>query len=187
MLKEKLLTLGCVISILAIGACFLPPPQRKSPPPPPPLRVDLKQIHSVAVTVLDPDLPQHPGLSNFASAIVLAINNYSWNTGFSAHPTDHAQPPPDATLVITILSATAAPEPINGSGSTTHLTLGLIHSATLTSADGRVLWQELNVRSTFHAPLPPAGLAHGWDDTQMTHRFMQSIAGQIVVRMLYRK
>lgn len=137
MLRKKLFTLACVIAIVAIGACFLPPARV---PPSPPLPPYLGHIRVFAIQVEDKsgeDLIDEDAMSR---AVASSFNRL-WNSV-------RAKPFPgpennDATLRISINRKSASN---NGKQL---WNLALVTSSTLTTADGRLLWQEQN--ETSHA------------------------------------
>ena len=158
MLKEKLLTLGSVIGILACGACF-GPGYKASPPPP--LQIDLHGIRIIEVVVADESEARHLDGPEIARQIVYQVNTRSRNTRVRARlHSDDANP--DGVLHVSILeeSATAA-EPAAPLGLQKWVMETRVNAA-LTSRDGRDIWHEVHQRYTTSTYLSAESEADAW-------------------------
>lgn len=141
MLKNKLLTLGGAISILAIGACFLPPPQRRSPQPPRALPPQLQGIRTIHVIVIDNSIPAHLDTAGVAADIVRYINTLDLGGVVRAHAGDR---PADADLQVSVLNEIATLQRTMPPTGNEAWDFDLTISATLKNHDGSILSQKLN-------------------------------------------
>jgi hypothetical protein len=135
---KKLLTLGCVVAILACGACFLPPPR----PVPPPLAPALRASRRIRVEVVNLSPTQHIAPQRFGSTLMTNINNRLSGTRLKA-TTDAASRPGDAVLHIDILQESAsAPTPSNPGRSMS--TFSVAFNGSFIAANGDVLRRASN-------------------------------------------
>jgi hypothetical protein len=145
MLGKKLLTIACVVGILACGACFLPPiGNTPRDPPPPPLRDELRGIKTIDLFV-DDNSDSH--LVVPAQVAGRIGGKMDWledrthiNCAFRATPR-----PRDAVLRITLLKESATQRAPESSQTGPGWLLELTINATLTGPDGQILWQQKNV------------------------------------------
>ena len=144
MFRKHLITLAASLGILGCGACFLPNLiDRDPPPPPPPLKIDLRGVRTIGVTVtnyskaplLDPML--------LAQRVVEYGNFRSRDTKVKLRVHRDGENE-DAQLKIAILKESAVKIPQATPEAAQKWALRLIISSALTARDGRVIWQETN-------------------------------------------
>ena len=182
LLQKKLLTIACVIGILACGACFAPVYRPPTPPPPRPQQqhIDLRGIRMIDVAVTDASDSHHIAAAVLAEEIVKVVNAYARETGVRANiPAVGVKK--DAELQITILSQHAMQLPQTATINQNHWTSQMRVSATLTRRDGQILWHESDWKlviavneaaedeATFWEKLPQAWTAHRLA-TRFVHR-----------------
>ncbi len=136
MLVKKLITVAGVLGILACGACFLP---ERNAPPPPPLIPAMQGIKTITVVATNSSSTHHIEGDLLAAAIAKDINLLRGDTKIRARVGSTAGPA-DSTLSVRVLEESVTPTPEDES--TPRWTFGARVSATLTRADGQILWEE---------------------------------------------
>ena len=171
--KEKLVTLACVLGILACGACFLPPPRpNHPPPPPPPPQPALHGIATILVDVSNQSESRHLNSSDLAVAVARDIRLL----GYSPHITalDKGAVDPDARLAVLIRNETLIRQqgPVRWFISVEAL-------STLTARDGRVLWSESRVFSS-HRQFPENEPDQVWHHIQIQNWLADNLAYRLM-------
>lgn len=169
MLRKKIFTVVCAIAIVTICACFLPP-EHVPPPPLPPYPV---QVRTFAVQVQDAsgkDLIEGDAMSR---AVASNFNELWKDYSVRARPFDPSGHT-DATLRITVTRKSA-------SGSSTdhgkrRWNFELRASSTLTSPDGRSLWQEHDGDAQFTVRLENGLPPDGWNSRIVMKHSAYSLA-----------
>jgi hypothetical protein len=192
MLRKKLLTIGCVLGILACGACFGPLSNKPAPPPPPPLR-PLGGVHTIRVTVSNTAESHHIDPSKFGRAVISVINSSNQPTegrsglhGISANDPGSA----DAILAVTILAEDAHRVHQHDLFSLPGWKVSVTSSATLTANDGRVLWSDssfTNTRIYYTNGASDKGAAFDWDTTIENGIELFRMTDRMVEEMIYVK
>jgi hypothetical protein len=156
MLEKKLVTLGCAVSILACGACFLPPLQGPKPPLPPALTsVHLIAVHvedGTARNLFDPLIMSSATASNF---------NRLWKEFPVRAEAFDAGIPSDATLKITVIRTTASCIPRDKDKQ--FCSFEFFASFTVTGAGGRILQSEPEEGSRFGLWFKGNSLPETWN------------------------
>ena len=147
MFSKKLLTLACVVGILAFGGCIFIP-SGPAPPPAPP-RVEFTGIQMIEVAVSNVSESHHLDSTDLAQAVVKEINDHAKYTTMKAEVQKRIGAAGDAVLKITVLSETAVPVP---AAKTPHWTFEFKISSTLTTADGKVVWGRTNESYAVYRP-----------------------------------
>jgi len=188
MLGKKLLTIGCVLGILACGACFGPVYHGPPPPAPPPLR-PMEGVHTIRVTVTNASDTKHFASSRLAQSVIDQINYLSRrrNSGLHAIGSEAAKPA-DAILAVTILTET--PYSVNRLASLgqAEWKVACKASATLTANDGRVIWSDPNLLLTEQFSLDHAsdqGATFNWDAPIVKNQTLYMMGFTLVGRMIY--
>src|SRR5208283_5679577 len=114
MLRKKLLTIACVVGILACGACFMPSPNQSPPVRPPipispPKRTDLSGIRMILVEVTNTSGTHHVDPQAFSRMIASVYNEHTHPLYPRAY-TQGAPKPDDAVLQVTIMKEITGPE-----------------------------------------------------------------------------
>jgi len=185
MLSKKLLTLACVLAILAFGGCIFIP---NGPPTAP--RIEFNGIHTIQVTATNTSESPHIDPAGLARAVVKQINSDAGATGIKgqALQAQQAQPEagaPDAVLKITVLSESATLDPVTPSDKNMHWTFQFSISATLTKSDGEVVWSQTNAKyplvRTYARKDPP----EGWQNPAMLRSITSRLGTDLLVRVYY--
>ncbi len=182
MVERKLLTLAGVVGILACGACFLPPLAQHAPPPPPPppVRIELVGIQSIRVEVANASPSHHLDPAVLAQKIAETINLQSWRTKIHAYVGKEAGNG-DAVLEVTVLSETveaATPAKIKS------ITFLINDSATLTRANGALVWQETEAGSSVFRNLVEGDPADAWKLPGLVDGVDRALSHRLVFRMI---
>ena len=166
MREKKLLSVACVLAILAFGGCSWPGP----PPPPPPY---LAPVHTIAVQVQDAS-GQDPIDAEAMSRAIVSNLNGTWN-GVHAEA-NRSSTRSDARLDIVIVRKTflcGAPSAQNREQCKFHVTT----SSTLTASDGKVLWAKSDHTWNFTLNLKSTESSNPWKQnwvTQLTASYLAS-------------
>lgn len=142
MLGKQLITLAAILGILSCGACFLPNLIDRDPPPPPPrLKIDLRGVRTIGVSVTNDS--KAPLLDSTLLALKVAEygNDRSRDTKVKLRVRREGGNE-DAQLKIVILKESAVKVPQATPGAAQKWALQLVVSSTLTARDGHVIWQE---------------------------------------------
>jgi hypothetical protein len=185
MVRKKLLTLVCVLGILACGACFLPaPPPVRRPPPPRVSTLDLRGIHAICVTVTNPSNPGKIDPIALGQWIADAINLQKGPDLPHAYGDPQATPG-DAVLQVTVLEESVTSEPANRTQSLSRLEFQMVMGTTLTSPNGAVLWHEADER--YHAASEPFDTAaiDALKDSRFAAWVQHRICNAFASHMLY--
>lgn len=183
MLRKKLLTLACVLGILACGACFGPiysPPA----PPPPPLRTDVHGIHTIRVTVSSPSESHPLDPATLAEAVVDKVNWQAGVTGIHAHVQEEAGNE-DALMEVKVISESVHSSESPSPAGTRKWTFDFKLSATLTRQDGEVVWRETNRDYSFFDYLATDNPADLWDNPPVRIHVTSVLSLRLVQHMLY--
>jgi hypothetical protein len=172
MVKEKLVTLACVLGILACGACFLPPPRPYHPPPPPPLRPSLQGVRTIAIAVSNQSESRRMNPADLATMMTHDIQFSDYGSRITAIGEGVADP--DAHLVVAIQKETLSQEQ---TGVRWIVSIDVL--STLTARDGSVLWSDSHVYSLTR-PFPENEPDEVWQHIQIQNWLAQSL----VTRML---
>jgi hypothetical protein len=159
MLVKKLITLAGALGILACGACFLPDVLDRQPPPP--LIPAMQGIKTIAVVATNSSSTHHIDTDRLAVAIAKQINWRHDATKIRAQA-GTAAGPADATLSVNIVEESATSASVDKSGRTTLWTFEPKVSATLTRADGQILWQEKEQAHEVNEPLTTNDEGEAW-------------------------
>jgi hypothetical protein len=151
MFSKKLLTVACVVGILAFGGCIFIPSGNVAPPPPPPPRLELRGIQNIQVAATSLSESNHINPSALAQAVTNNINSRTVVTGIKAEVQKEGEIR-GAALKISILSETATRDTNQPSVTAIRWIFLLKISATLTKPDGQVVWSETN--ADYGAPEP---------------------------------
>jgi hypothetical protein len=178
MIEKKLITLACVLGILACGACF--GPIHTAPPPPPPI-LDSNGIRSVNVTVVNASASRRVDPDQLGGAIANNINQRSRGNGVTAQ-TQRQTGKGSAVLEVIIESESATPRPPVSSAGTELWTFDFKVSATLTTDDGRLIWKE-KADYSFTNWLPQEDPEAAWLEPRVRIRAPQFLATWLVMRM----
>jgi len=175
MFKKKFLTLGCVLGILAFGACFGPGPTPRPPAPrtAPPLRDSLHGIHDMVVEAENKVASPHLNPDEFAKAIAWDINIRRGESHIVASVV--ADSNPQAQLRVSILEETAT----HPAGSP-NWTVSADVSGSVIARNGRVLWGDRGVYSIV-LQTPEKEADQVWRDPVVRNR----LAEVLVTRMLH--
>jgi hypothetical protein len=138
MLVKKLITLAGALGILACGACFLPALLDRQPPPP--LIPAMQSIKTIAVVATNSSSTHYIDTDRLETAIAKEINRRHGDTKIRAQ-VGAATGPADATLSVNIREESATAIPGKSLG-TMLWNFEPRVSATLTRADGQILWEE---------------------------------------------
>jgi hypothetical protein len=167
---KKLLTVGCVVGILACGACFLPPPR----PAPPPLAPALRASRRIRVEVANLSPTQHIPPPRLGRALVEQMNDRLARADIKAR-TNTDSKTGDAVLHIEILqeSVATAPAPYPD-----RLIFSVTFEGTLAAANGAVVWHVANRTCTSQ---PLYRVTARWDDPShvMDYLLAQDVVDQI--------
>lgn len=136
-MREKLITVACVVAIVVFGACGTGanPPNPRIPLPPPPIVPGLSQVHTIGIQVQDVSGGDSVDGDTLSQAVVA-----KWNAVLKKKYVRFyvVQPSMDATLKIVLLRKTLSCQP---SGSFRQKCgIQLITSSTLTGRDGKLIW-----------------------------------------------
>jgi len=142
MRSKQLLTALCALGILGSGACFLPPPGAVEPPPPP-VHVDLQGSRRIRVQVTNSSPTQHIDAKHLAGGLTAMLNQKANRSGITAYE-DGQSEPDDAVLRISILRESAIARQARGGPSVSNWRIAIVLNATLTAADGAVVWRKTN-------------------------------------------
>lgn len=136
-MREKLITVACVVAIVAFGACGtdLNLPNPRVPLPPPPIVPGLSQVHSIAIQIQDASGGDSVDGDILSQAVVAKWNSVLKKKYVRFYT---MQPLMDATLKIVLLRKTLFCQP--SSSFKQKCGIQLITSSTLTRQDGKVLW-----------------------------------------------
>jgi hypothetical protein len=159
MLGKKLLTIACVLGILAFGACFGPVYH----PPPRPLApgLDLSGVHSIGVTVTNNSESHHVDTSTLEKVLEEQINDQSRDIKVKAR-VQKGTGSGDAVLAVVILSENATEDSRPNAIGYHNWTFVMKMSVTLTARDGRVIWNGTNEDYSFSQGFP-AGSPVVWN------------------------
>ncbi len=188
MLGKKLLTAGCALGILAIGACF--GPIVSNPPPPPPLR-PLEGVRTIRVVVTNASETQHITASRLENSVILQINNRFGREmgGLHAISSDDAGSA-DATLSVTILNESAHRVNRIVSVGQAEWKVTCKSSATLTANNGDVIWSDADLslmEQFFLDHASDTGATMNWDAPFVKRNALYMLASNLVEKMVYLK
>ena len=181
MLGKKLLTLACAAGIVGLGACFLPPIEPRQPPPPPP-RLDFHGMRRIYVSVTNKSASQHTDASALAAAIALAFNDRDNIHGIHASPAESKHH--DGTLQIDIVNESALPEATPASPGIGSWVFEVTWNATLTAANGTVLWRATNSVFRSNRPLDVPNSEDVWSNPQSQYRIRYPLSHELITRLL---
>lgn len=141
MVRKQLLTVGCVLGILACGACFLPPIKTTPTYPPAPLREELHGIKAIRVVVDDASATHFVDASQVAACVTQNLDGRAGRTHIRS---DNRETPRagNALLRITIKNVTTTENQYAQQGAAKRWSLGVTIDATLSDADGKTLWEQ---------------------------------------------
>jgi hypothetical protein len=182
MLEKKLLTLACVLGILACGACF--GPIDRQPPMPPPLR-PLGDVQSIRVTVTNASEAHHLDPATLSQAIAKQINGLNRLSGPHAESSDEPGGA-DAVLAVTIARESAHRPKLPSDAGQWWVTYAV--AATLTTNDGRVLWRDDGIvlkNEYYLRPEDDKKTSFNWDAPNVKGDKLYSIAYEFARRMIY--
>ena len=134
MLWKQLLTLGCVVGILACGACFGP---GYKPPPPRPL----PNVKTIQIVVTNTSKSQHVPPFALAQAIAGPIRK-KMQLVPELGPTSQNAPVPDAVLQLQVTDEDAS---FNAGAKARDKSIWIFNlslKASLVRSDGKVLWRQ---------------------------------------------
>jgi hypothetical protein len=162
MLGKKLLTIACVLGILAFGACFGPDYH----PPPRPLApgLDLSGVRSIGVMVTNNSESHHVDTSTLAKVLEEQINEQSRDIKVKAH-VEKESGNGDAVLAVVILSENATQNSRPNAIGYQTWTFRVKMSVTLTARDGRVIWKGTDEDYSFTEGFP-AGSPGVWKESR---------------------
>jgi hypothetical protein len=185
MFSKKLLTLACVVGILAFGGCIFIPTGGTPPPPPP---ISWHGIQTIQVTVTNASESHHLGPAALAQAVVnnINFNSRTANAGIKAKLQTEGETG-DALLKITILSETATPPPGESSRGTVKWTVLLKVSTTLTKRDGQVVWSETGADYTLTPAYPREDPDDLWQEHTLEHWLTYQLSDRLLNRMISAK
>lgn len=178
MVRKKLLTLLSAVGLLACGACFLPPPHPQPPPPPPYLR----GVNGIFLEVTDSSDPRRIDTDHLGQWIATSIN--TWDQG--RKPKVHwggQRSAGDAVLHVSVGNEGAVSEP-KPQSSETRWTFTASIAATLTAADGTVLWQNSNRQFHLTRLLNASTPELAWQAPAVA-AWLHAIAYTLAVNMLH--
>jgi len=173
MFKKKFVTVGCVLGILAFGACFGPPPHPPTPGTAPPLRDSFHGIRSMAVEVENRVASPHLNPDDFAKAVAWDINIRRGESHIVASV--GADSNPQAQLRVSILDEKATHPPGSPNWS-----VSADVSGSVIARNGRVLWGDRGVYSIV-LQTPETDADQVWQDPVVRNR----LARVLVTRMLH--
>jgi hypothetical protein len=177
MVRKKLLTLLSVVGLLACGACFLPPPHSQPPTPPPYLR----GVDGIFLEVTDSSDPHKIDTDQLGRWTAASIN--ARNQGRNPRVYSGGQPKAgDAELHVSIGDEGAASKPEPQSPQT-RWTFTVSIAATLTAADGAVLWQKSSRQFHLNRRLLASTPELAWQSPAVAV-WLRSIAYDLAVDML---
>jgi len=185
MLGKKLLTLACVVGILAFGACFGP---GYKPPSPPSLRT-LSGVRTIHVTVSNQSPSRHLEPAPLAQAIVSEINSRTRQTGLRAVAQGESAPP-DGFLAVVILDESGAVKSRTNKLDPVPWRFVIKISATLTGSERNVLWSDPGTFYTDARALPKGSENSpipGWDAPRLQDDLDRSLSSKFIEKMLYLK
>ncbi len=182
--RKKLLTIACVVGILACGACFLPPIKTTPTYPPAPLRDELRGIRAIRVVVDDASQLHLVDPRQLEGRIDADIDSRQDQTHISA--VFRAAPrPKDAVLRITLLDESATPQPPASNQSAPLWQLRLTVDAKLTGPDGKVLWQQQKVTYSHNESIQTNDPVEAWKDPEASHWLSAECGNQLLGAMFY--
>ena len=187
--EKKLVTLAAVAGILVCGGCFASNSKPAPQPPPAPapsadgLRDGIERLHTIAVKVTNSSDSQHIAPADLAQAVITHIDRFKYPFGLSAEPaTDSSKA--DAVLAIHVLSESASPRDA-ASARPTWWNFDTRLSASLTTRDGTILWQEIYEDHDLSIALKKKNAADAWKAAQ-SHDWPEiGLALHVVDRMLH--
>jgi hypothetical protein len=179
MVRKQLLTVVCLLGILACGACFLPP--LPAPPPRPP-RLDLHRSQGIRVEVTNVSATHHVDSGQMSQWLAEAINRQRRPT----IPPARAGGEPmagDAVMQVSIVGESLTPVTTDRETSDAarpEVTL----DATLTRPDGAIVWREMNYpyRSNIGILVPAAG--DPWSSTGVQGWVQYYLCNRLAGRLL---
>ena len=182
MLRKQLITLAAILGILGCGACFLPNLVDRDPiPPPPPLKIDLRGVRMIGVTVSDDSKAPllDPAMLSQRVAEYGNFRSRDTKVKWRVHRESGNE---DARLKISILKESAVKVPQTTPSAAQKWALRLTISSTLTTRDGRVIWQDTN-RNRDLAPAITAAdeteflqkLSHPWIYGALSYPLIKSM------------
>jgi hypothetical protein len=187
MLSKKLLTLVCVLGILAFGGCIFIP-SGPAPPPAPP-RVSFNGIQMMEIAATNASESHHLDPADLAAAVVKEINDHTKYTTMKAE-VQKGGAAGDAVLKITVLSETAVPVPPSPHSSSSakagRWTFRFTVSSTLTKAGGEVVWSETDGTYPVFQPTKEDP-QDAWNDPKVRRSFISNVGSDLVIRMFYGK
>jgi hypothetical protein len=182
MLRKQLITLSAILGILGCGACFLPNLiDRDPPPPPPPLKIDLRGVRTIGVTVSDNSGVHDLDSIQLAQMVAEQANYRSRDTKVKlrVHRDSRNE---DAELKIAILKESAAQVPQAAPRAPRKWALRLSISSTLVARDGRVIWQEASRNRSLTTAITAADeaeflqkLSHSWVYGELSYPLVKSM------------
>ncbi len=191
MLRKKLLTVACVLGILACGACFLPPSGNSPsyPPPPaplPPLRPELQGIKAIRVVVIDATATHVLDPSQVAQSVSAHLLEQASHSHINLEKSDALQSG-EAVLCITLQSTTAVPHNPESGKSVRAWRFYLSYTATLTDTRGQTIWQRKDQSYDHIYALQANGPANVWTAPGIQGLFPNAFGYYVVHEMLYGK
>ena len=180
MLGRKLLTLACAVGILAFGACFGPPSDNHPPLP----RLELQGIHHIRVTAVNVSESHHLDPFDVAQAVAYRINVRSRETGARAHVEREATTV-DAVFAITILRESATQILRLSASGVERWSILVNTSATLTNADGQVIWSETGVSNSFYRAFAAQDVEELWKEPTLRNGLTTELSTRLAHRIFY--
>ena len=185
MFGRKLLTLACAVGILAFGACF-GTLDRPSPPPPLAPRLDLHGIKSIEVVVKNVSESHHLDPSDLAQTVAKRINWRTEQTGVTADVPQEGRAG-EGVLEIKVLRESATPIPPPSASRVQWWSIMVNTSATLTKADGHVIWRETNFSNQLSSGFTAKDVEQLWKKPALRDWLPIELSNRLVYRMFYAK
>jgi hypothetical protein len=177
MVRKKLLTLLSVAGLLACGACFLPPPHPIQPPPP-----YLRGVDGVFLEVTDISDPHRIDTDQLGQWIAASVNTRDQGRNPRVYWGGQRKAG-DTVLHVSVGNEGAASEPEPQSPET-RWTFTVSIAATLTAADGAVLWQKSNRQFHLNRGLLASTPELAWQ-APVVAAWLHAIAYNLAVDMLH--
>ena len=179
---KRVLTIACTTGILVSGACFLPPPRRTLPPPPTP-HLDLRGSQSIRVVITNESKTHNVDPDELRRWFVSAINESRYS-GIPKARLDAVAKPHEAVLKISLTNEDASHEANTDPKGYTQWTWKVDINATLTAADGSIVWSQAGTQYQSHRLSSLSNGKDAWNDIPARNQLNYAISRSLVKQLL---